>query len=288
MTVKIITDSGSDIPKTLLEKYDIEVMPFVVLMDDEEYYDGETISPDELYGAMRKGKVPKTSQVPYERMRNTFEKYAKRNESCLYIGFSSELSGTYQTAASIKIELSEEYPEFGFDTFDSRGASIGLGFMVLDAARMAKEGKSKQEILDRLCFNVEHMEYVFTVDNLEYLQRGGRIGRAAAFFGGLMQIKPLLGVEEGKLIPIEKVRGQKKVFRRMIDLLKELGGDLNKQTIGLCHADCPETAEKLEAMIREETSVEDFLEIPIGAVIGSHAGPGTFAIVFRRGTEKAE
>ncbi|HET7580907.1 MAG TPA: DegV family protein [Bacillales bacterium] len=282
MAVKIITDSASDLPKSLVEEYDIDVVPFVVLIDNEEYYDGETIGPDELYAAMKDGKTPRTAQVPYERMKETFEKYAKQNESALYIGFSSALSGTYQTAELIRNELREDYPSFDFDTIDSKGASIGEGFMVLDAARMAKEGKSKQEILDRTRRNIEQMDYLFTVDNLEYLQRGGRIGKAAAFFGGLLNIKPLLSVEEGKLVPIEKIRGRKKVYPRIVELLKERGGDLQGQTIGLPHADSPDAVEKLKSMIREETGATDFMELPIGAVIGSHAGPGTFAIVYRK------
>lgn len=281
MAIHIATDSASDLPKELLEKYDIDIVPFVVILDGKEYYDRETIGPDELYSAMRDGKAPKTSQVPYERMKEMFEKYAKQGETLIYIGFSSELSGTYQVAVQVKNELLEEYPEFDVVTIDSRGASIGEGFMALDAARMAKEGKSKEEILERIQFNIDHMEYLFTVDDLEYLQRGGRIGRASAFVGGLLNIKPLLELKDGKLIPSEKIRGTKKVYRRMIELLKERGNHLKEQTIGLPHADSPESAEKLKAMIREETGAEDFIEIPIGPVIGSHAGPGTFAIVFR-------
>lgn len=281
MAIHIATDSASDLPKELLEKYDIDIVPFVVILDGKEYYDRETIGPDELYSAMRDGKAPKTSQVPYERMKEMFEKYAKQGETLIYIGFSSELSGTYQVAVQVKNELLEEYPEFDVVTIDSRGASIGEGFMALDAARMAKEGKSKEEILERIQFNIDHMEYLFTVDDLEYLQRGGRIGRASAFVGGLLNIKPLLELKDGKLIPSEKIRGTKKVYRRMIELLKERGNHLKEQTIGLPHADSPESAEKLKTMIREETGAEDFIEIPIGPVIGSHAGPGTFAIVFR-------
>lgn len=284
MAIHIATDSACDLPEELLKKYDIDVVPFVVILDGEEYYDRETIGPDELYRAMRNGKTPKTAQVPYERMRDMFEKYAKQGETLIYIGFSSGLSGTYQVAVQVKNGLLEEYPEFDVVTIDSRGASIGEGFIVLDAARMAKEGKSKEEILERIQFNIDHMEYLFTVDDLEYLQRGGRIGRASAFVGGLLNIKPLIELKDGELIPSEKIRGTKKVYRRMIELLKERGNNLKEQTIGLPHADSPKSVEKLKAMIHEATGAEDFLEIPIGPVIGSHAGPGTFAIVFRSDT----
>ncbi|HEX6923566.1 MAG TPA: DegV family protein [Bacillales bacterium] len=285
MTVHIVTDSASDLPKSLAEEYDIDVVPFIVLIDGEEYYDGETIGPDELYPAMKEGKVPKTAQVPYEKMRAVFEKYAKQQESCIFIGLSSELSGTFQSAKLIQDELSEEYPDFDFETVDSRAASIGQGFIALEAAKMAKNGKSKTEILELVHFYIDHTEHIFTVDDLEYLRRGGRIGKASAFIGGLLNIKPLLGVDDGRLVPIEKVRGSKKVYRRIVEVLKERGDHLQDQTIGICHAYSPESAEKLKEIIESETGATNFIEIPIGAVIGSHAGPGTFAVIFRNKIE---
>lgn len=282
MTVQIVTDSAADLPKSLAEAHEIEIIPFVVMLGEEEYFDGETISSTALYQAMKDGKVPKTAQVPYERIKGIFEKFAKNEDGTIFVGLSSDLSGTYQTAKMVRDELIEEYPDFKIETVDSRGASIGEGMIVLEAARMAKEGKTIEEILEAIRYNITHLDYVFTVDDLEYLKRGGRIGRASAFLGGLLNIKPLLGLEDGKLVPIEKVRGRKKVFRRMIELLKERGHDLENQTIGLCHADALDSIQKLEEMIREEFGTESFLEAPIGAVIGSHAGPGTFAIIFKK------
>ncbi|HET7657472.1 MAG TPA: DegV family protein [Bacillales bacterium] len=288
MTVKIVTDSSADIPKSLAVEYGIEIVPLVVMIGEDEYYDGETITPDTLYQKMKDGQVPKTAQVPYERIRKVFENLAKNNESAVYIGLSSELSGTYQTATLVRDELIEEYKGFDLETVDSKGASIGQGFIALEAARMAKEGRSKEKILEAVRFNIAHMDYIFTVDDLEYLKRGGRIGRAAAFLGGLLNIKPLLGLEDGRLVPIEKVRGQKKVFRRMIEILKERVGDLDKQTIGLCYADALDSVETLKKMIQDELGGGSFLEVPIGAVIGSHAGPGTFAVVFRKAVYKED
>lgn len=281
MAIKILTDSASDLPRHLLDEYDIDVAPLMVILGDEEYYDRETIDPHELYAEMRNGKSPSTSQVPPERMKAMFEKYAKQQISCIYIGFSSELSGTYQTAIAAKEELLEEYPDFDIETFDSRSASIGEGFVALEAARLAKEGKSKEEILEAVSYQRDHMEHIFTVDNLEYLLRGGRISRTSAFVGNLLNIKPILSMNhEGNLIPIEKVRGSKKVYRHIVDMVKERIANPEKDTIGIPQADNPQAAEKLEAMIREETGAQNFITLPIGAVIGSHAGPGTFAAVF--------
>jgi len=284
MTVQIVTDSAADLPKSLAEAHEIEIIPFVVMLGDEEYFDGETISSDTLYQEMKKGKTPKTAQVPYDRIKKVFEKFIKNDDGAIFIGLSSDLSGTYQTAKMVRDELAEEYPDFKMETVDSRGASIGEGMIVLEAARMAKEGKTLEEILESIRYNIAHLDYVFTVDDLEYLKRGGRIGRASAFLGGLLNIKPLLGLEDGKLVPIEKVRGKKKVFRRMIELLKERGSDFENQTIGLCHADAPDSIAKLKGMMQEELGAHSFFEAPIGAVIGSHAGPGTFAMIFRKGS----
>lgn len=281
MAVKILTDSACDLPRHLLDEYDIDTAPLVVILGDEEYFDREAISPDELYTEMKNGQSPSTSQVPPERMKAMFEIYAQQQVSCLYIGFSSALSGTYQTAVTAKEQLLEEYPDFDIETFDSKSASIGEGFIVLEAARLAKEGKSRQEILEAIADQRDHMEHIFTVDHLEYLLRGGRISRTSAFVGNLLNIKPILGMnQEGQLVPVEKVRGSKKVYRRIVDRVKEKIADPQKNTVAIPHADNPQAAEKLEAMIREEVGVQNFLTLPVGAVIGSHAGPGTFAAVF--------
>src|SRR5699024_3946176 len=118
-------------------------------------------------------------------------------------------------------EVMKEYPEFELETVDSKSASIGEGFIVLEAARLAKEGKSKEDILEAISYQTTHIEHIFTVDNLEYLLRGGRISKASAYIGSLLNIKPILGMEDGKLIPVEKVRGSKKVYKRIVDIVKE-------------------------------------------------------------------
>ncbi|HET7629687.1 MAG TPA: DegV family protein [Bacillales bacterium] len=278
MSLRIVTDSASDLPASLAEKHEIEVIPFVVIVDGQEYYDRETLKAEQLYKMMQDGKLPKTAQVPYDRLKTVFEKYAKQNDSVLYIGFSSALSGTFQTAVAVKNELTEEFPDFDMEAIDSKGASAGQALMAIEAAEMAKLGKAKQEILDRIAFRIAHTAYLFTVDDLVYLQRGGRIGKAAAFFGGLLHIKPLIGLEDGKLVPKEKIRGSKKIYRRMVDLLKEQGAE--GDTIAICHAENPEAASTLKKQIEEETGASRVMEFPIGAVLGSHTGPGAFAVIF--------
>lgn len=280
MAVRIITDSACDLPKDLLKEYNIDEIPILVYLDDKEYLDGITLKPEELYEGMRNGKVYKTAQIPPSMFKERFIEYAKNNESCIYVAFSSGLSGTYQSALMAREEVLEEYPEFDLDIVDTKCASVGFGLVVYKAGKMAKEGKTKEEILEAVKFYSEHMEHIFTVDDLEYLCRGGRVSRTAAFVGGLLNIKPILDVEDGKLIPIEKTRGRKRVLKRMIELMEERGADLANQTIGINHGDDLEGAKKLEEMIREKFGCKDFVVNIIGCAIGAHSGPGTLSVFF--------
>jgi DegV family protein with EDD domain len=145
---------------------------------------------------------------------------------------------------------------------------------------MAKEGKSYEEIIKSIKFNAQHMEHIFTVDDLEYLYRGGRVSKTAAFVGGVLNVKPILHVKDGKLIPIDKVRGRQKAMKRMIELVKERGVDLQNQLIGINHGDDLEGANKLKGMLEVEFGCKDFLVSCIGCAVGAHSGPGTLSVFF--------
>ncbi|RKD32966.1 DegV family protein [Thermohalobacter berrensis] len=280
MSIKIITDTGCDLSKEIIDEYDIEVMPFIVNLDEQEYEDGVNIKPETVYNSMRNGKVPKTAQISAGKLKEVFEKYAQEGETCIYIAFSSELSGTYQTAVMVKNELLNTYPDFDLTIIDTKCASMGHGLVVYRAAQMAKEGKTKDEVLDTIEYYKNHMEHIFTVDNLEYLYRGGRVSRTAAFVGELLKIKPVLHVEDGKLIPIEKVRGRKKVFKKILKIMEERGDNLENQTIAITHGDDIKGATKIKEMIAEKFGCKDFIINMIGSAIGAHSGPGTIAIFF--------
>ncbi|WP_130806357.1 DegV family protein [Senegalia massiliensis] len=285
MTVKIIADSGCDLPKEIIKELDIEILPLSVIIDDEEYSDGVDMNPKELYRLMKDGKAPKTAQVSPGTFKNTFIKYAKQNREAIYIGFSSQLSGTFNTGYLMKEEVLEEYPKSKIEVYDTLAASLGCGLIVHKAASLAKEGKSINEILERIEFYSNHMEHVFTVDNLEYLYRGGRVSKTQAFVGGLLSIKPILNVEEGKLIPIEKVRGSGKVMKRMIEIMTKRGVDLKNQTVAISHGDDLEKANELKNMMQEKFGIKDFVINMIGCSIGAHSGPGTLAIFFLNKTK---
>ena len=282
MAVKILSDSACDLPDEILKKYDITILPIIVLKDEEEYLDRVDIDPKTVYDNMRMGKIYTTAQIPANIFNEKFREYAEKDESVIYIAFSSGLSGTYQTSMFVKDIILEEYPNFDLDIVDTKAASGGFGLIVLYAAKLAKEGKTKEEILRAIERCKDSIQHIFTVDDIEYLFRGGRVSRSQAFVGGLLNIKPILHVEDGKLMPLEKVRGRNKSFKTILNIIDERSKnvDLKKQTIGITHGDDLEAALKLKKMIEEKFGASDFLINTIGASIGAHSGPGTLAVFF--------
>ena len=281
MGVKIITDSAADLPVELLQAYDIDLIPLRVYDEAEtEYLDGVTLESVTLLQKMREGAVYRTSLPSLETFQEKFVSYAKEGNPCIYLAFSSELSGTYQSSVVIKEEVKETYANLDLEIIDTKCASLGQGLVVLEAAKMAKDGASKEDILNRVAFLMNHMEHIFTVADLQYLVRGGRLSKVAGFIGGLLNIKPILNVEEGKLVPLEKVRGKKKVLSRIVDIMEERGKDLKDQTIGITHGDDLETAEALKSLITERFGCEVFIVNTIGAAIGAHTGPGVITLFF--------
>jgi DegV family protein with EDD domain len=177
-------------------------------------------------------------------------------------------------------QVKEKYPNFNLTIVDTKCASLGIGLIVKEAARLAAANVSKEDILKDVIFRSQHMEHLFTVEDLDYLAKGGRVSKASAFLGGLLNIKPILNVEEGKLVPLEKLRGKKKVMRRLIELMDERGSDMSNQVIGISHADAEETVLELKAMFEEEFQPKEVYISDIGSAVGAHTGPGTISIFF--------
>ncbi|WP_010529913.1 DegV family protein [Lentibacillus jeotgali] len=280
MTIKILADSACDLSEIHYKTYDIEMVPLTVHLDGQEYKDNIDIKPKEVYDVMREGKNPKTSQVSPQTFKTIFTSYAETNQPLVYLALSSELSGTYQTAKMIEQEVKETYPEAELHVVDTKCASIGYGLVILRAAQLAKEGAGSEEIIDTALYHSGHMEHIFTVDDLEYLYRGGRVSKTAAFVGSFLKIKPILHVEDGQLVPLEKIRGSKKLLNRMLDIMAERGIDFSNQTIGISHGDDLEKAQKIANMIKEKFDTKEVLIEMVGSTIGAHVGPGTLAIFF--------
>jgi len=279
MQVKILADSACDLPKNFYQENNVTLLPMIVHINGKEYEDVKGIDPKTVYDAIRSGIVPKTSQVSPLLFEEVFTKMAENNEDGIFIAFSSELSGTYSTAVMILDQVKEKYPNFQLTIVNTKCASLGSGIVVMEA-KLAANNTPKEEILKDVYFRSEHMEHIFTVEDLDYLAKGGRVSKASAFLGGLLNIKPVLNMEDGKLVPIEKIRGKKKVLRRLIEIMNERGSNLQDQVIGISHADNEETALEVKALMEEEFHPKEVYISSIGSVIGAHTGPGTISIFF--------
>lgn len=280
MNIKILADSACDLTTKYYTEHDMEMVPLTVHLGENEYKDGIEITPKKVYDAMREGKSTKTSQVSPQAFKTIFTSYAEANQPLVYLAFSSELSGTYQTAKMMEQEIKENNPDAPIHVIDTKCASIGYGLVILRAAKLAKEGASADDIIEMATYHAKNMEHIFTVDDLEYLYRGGRVSKTAAFVGTLLRIKPILHVDKGKLIPLEKIRGSKKVLNRMLQIMEQRGTDFENQVIGISHGDDLDTAETLASMIKEKFGVKEIIIEMVGSVIGAHSGPGTIALFF--------
>lgn len=279
--MRLFADSASDLPKHFFVDEQVDYFPLRVHIGEAEYEDIRTIHSKTVYDAIRSDIHPKTSQASPEEMMNTFEQLAKEGEEGLYIAFSSELSGTYNTAVMIADQVREDFPDLKLTIIDSKAASLGYGMIVKEATRLRSEGKSPAAIIDAVHFMIAHLESLFTVEDLEYMAKGGRISKGSAFVGGLLNIKPLLHVEDGKLVPIEKLRGRKKVLKRIVELMKERGADWGEQTITISHGDDLEYALLLKQEIEAQLQPKNVEIYMIGSVIAAHTGPGTLAVFFQ-------
>lgn len=278
--MKIYADSASDLPKYFFEENDVTLLPLNVLIGDSESRDIIDIDAIEVYDAIRKGAQPKTSQASPELFMEEWTKLAQSGESGIYIAFSSELSGTHDTAVMIRDQVKEEYPNLNLIIIDSKCASLGYGLLIQEAVNLRKQNESLESVDEKIRFMAKHMEHLFTVEDLDYMARGGRVSKASAFIGGLLNIKPLLHVEDGKLIPIEKHRGRKRVLRRMLDLMDERGDQLSEQIIAISHSDDAPFAAELKTAIQERFNPKNIEVHMIGSVIGAHVGPGTLSVFF--------
>lgn len=275
--IKIICDSLSDVPKDILEKYDIEVVPLTVIVDGKEYKDGIDITKEEFYKILRDEKVyPKTSQATYAQFTEVFEKYIKEGKKIIYIAGSSSATGTYQSANMAKNDLDTD----NIYTYDSQTFSFGIGYLVVKAAELAKEGKSPNDIIEILNDIREKSYLLFSVDTLDYLKNGGRISSTKATIGSILNIKPILDVKDGLVSSVAQVRGKKNVISKMIELVKEnCGEDLSNQIIYIGYSDDFKEKEKLTDAIKEEFNPIDIQYFMVGTCIGAHSGPGVTGLL---------
>ena len=278
--MRIFTDTACDLPRAYYEQAEVTALPLTVEIDGKTYQDVYELDGPALYEAIKNGAQPRTSQISPDIFLTNFEEVAKSGEEAIYIAFSGELSGTYNTGTMIRDQLLETYPNMKLYTVDTRCASMGQGMVVKEAVRLRDEGKTIEEIVEGVQAYAKSMNHIFTVDDLNFLARGGRISKTSAVLGGMLNIKPVLYVNEGKLVPLEKIRGQKKAIKYMVDYVAEKGGDFSNKVIGICHSNDAELAKTVEAALQERLSPKAIETVIIGSVIGSHVGLGTVGIFF--------
>ncbi len=284
MSYVIVTDSCANLPETIVDQYDIAVIPLTFRVGDRElksYEKGKVTNFKEFYDMMRNKEVIATSLVSPERFSDFFKTILESGQDILYIGFTSALSGTYQSATIAADELRELYPQRQIVTVDTLCACGGEGLMVLYAAQMREEGKDINEVATWLNENILRMAHWFTCDDLFYLKHGGRISAATAVVGSLLQVKPVLHVDdEGRLVSVSKARGRKQALAALVAQMEKTVEEPQKQTIFIAHADCEEDALYVKNLVQNKFSVKDTIIHYIDPVIGAHAGPGTVALFF--------
>lgn len=283
MSIKLITDSACDLSIDFIKENDIDVASLMVNLNGEFIPDdlGQTLKHEDFFKAVREGAMPSTTQVNVGTFHEMFEKYTKEGKAILYIGLSSVLSGTVSSAVTARKMILEEYPEANINIVDSLSVSVGEGLLIYKAVEMIKNNNTIEEIVNYLESIKRKVIHGITVDDLNHLKRGGRISGAVAVVGGLLGIKPTLKIDnEGGVVPAEKLKGRKKALKHLVNLIKEKGENIEDQTIFLCHADCLEDVLSVKEMILSEYNVKGVIINSIGAVIGTHGGPGTIGVVF--------
>lgn len=291
--VRVVTDSTSDLPPEVARAHGIQVVPVLVLFGDRVYHDGVDLKAKEFYELLEKGRVhPRTNPTPTADFQEVYRTLAPRKD-VVSIHVSGKLSQTVANAREAAEEGLPLYQELRgqaervtLRVVDSRSVSLGLGMMALFAARMARRGVEPEAIVDRLEALRERMHVLFVVDTLEYLARGGRIGKARAVMGNLLGIKPILGVVDGEVVPVDRVRGGRAAHPKLVDLLREKVDPSRPVVATIAHAKAPVWADRLRGLLEKSFQVKEILIGEMGPVVAANAGPGTVGVALFQPTEE--
>ena len=277
----IYTDSSSDLPQYLIDELGVHVVQLSVTMEGEETVANDKINAKDFYSALRTKKTATTSTPSIDTFLKAFEATLAEGNDVLYLGFSSGLSGTYNAGTVAAGELAEKYPDRKIYTVDTLCASLGQGLLVYSAAKLRDEGKTIEETRDFAENNKLNLCHWFTVDDLFFLKRGGRVSAATAVMGTMLSIKPVMHVDDaGKLINVQKVRGRKAAIEALLKNMCDTYTDIVNQPIFSSHGDCMEDAKYLAELIKSELGADVRVIDYVGPVIGAHSGPGTLALFF--------
>ena len=280
--LRIITDSATDLPKSYIEEHKLHVIPTPVVIDDVDYFDGQTIQTGEFYTILDDIKRDvKTYHINPAMFTDAFTPYAQAGDSIIYLCFSTGIAGTYNAANIAKDNVLDDYPDFDLTIIDSKSASIGFGLLVSKLVTMLEKGASKEEIIEAADYFISHIKHVFTVQTLAYLIKGGRLTKLKGTIAETLDMKPILTVDEnGALSVLKTVRGRKKSLRSLIDYAKEKGYHLENQTIAICHGEDPDSLNIVQSLIKEEFNPKSILISVVGCAIGAHTGRGIIGFCF--------
>lgn len=285
MAFDIITDSCCNLTEEMIDRFGLHILPLTFMVDGEQYQSylkGAKTDLKQFYTMMREGKVITTSLPNLTEAEAAMRRVLETGRDILYIGFSSGLSGTFEAVDLLARALAPEYPERTICTVDTLAASGGEGLLVWHAVQLKERGCTLDEVGAWLEENKLHLAHWFTVDDLMFLFRGGRVSRTSAWAGTLLNIKPVMHMDdEGHLIPLEKVRGRRKSLNALVDhMAQTANAPVSEQMVFITHGDCIEDAEYVADLVRERFGVRDIVINYVDPVIGAHSGPGTLALFF--------
>lgn len=279
----LITDSCCDLPREIVDRYGIEVLPFSFTIDGVEHLDelGDSLSHAAFYAAMRTGSEPTTAQVPMTSYVEAFRRVARAGTPAVLLSFTAALSGTFDSSLLARDTVLAEYPDAEIHIVDTFSASTAQALLVLEAGRLHAEGATAEEIVTWALVSRQCINGYFTLETLEHLRRGGRISDIAAAAGAMLDVRPVLKLSrEGALVIDKAVRGRKKSMRAVADIFALRARGSENRTVVVAHGDVADDALALGAMLRERADIGEIVTIDVGPVIGTHTGPGMLAVVF--------
>lgn len=280
--LKIITDSATDMPREIIDRFGLHVIPTPVVIDDVDYLDGATITTGDFYKILDDvNRDIKTYHINPDMFENAFRPYAERGDSVLYLCFSTGIAGTFNAANLAKQAVLEDYPDFDLTIIDSKAASIGFGLIVYKLLLLQEQGADKETLIRAARFFISHIRHVFTVSTLKYLIKGGRLSKFKGTAGELLDMKPVLIVDQdGSLQVLKTVRGHKKSLKALVDYVSENIADPSRQIMGICHGEDPESLSLAKKLLLDTVTPKELIEATVGCAIGAHTGRGIIGIVF--------
>ncbi len=280
--LKIITDSATDMPEEIVERFHLHVIPTPVVIDDVDYLDGVTIHTEEFYQILDDvSRDIKTYHINPDMFEKAFRPYAEKGDSVLYMCFSTGIAATYNAANLAKQAVLEDYPDFDLTIIDSKSASLGFGLIVYKLLLLQEKGADKETLIRAAQFYVEHIHHVFTVSTLKYLIKGGRLSKVKGTAGELLDMKPVLIVDKnGSLQVLKTVRGHKKSIKALLDYMAEHITEPSRQIVGICHGEDPEALAYTRSLLLEAIQPKELVVSTVGCAIGAHTGRGIVGVVF--------